>query len=194
VYRKHASGLWHDFSVARGDAIASARGADGVCPPPGSDAYRPGLAAGDGCVQLTLTDGGPNDADGSANGVIRDPGGLAAPLAVTLEVVPLTTVIEAAGPDVVMLRLTLRSTSGDVLLRSLRLGTGGSGDERFIEDVLLIADSDADGVVDAGEGVLAQGRYTRDNGELTLTLDDDLEVPFGATDILVVYRTGAIKP
>jgi hypothetical protein len=28
-------------------------------------------------VQLTVQDGGPNDADGAADGVIRDPGGVA---------------------------------------------------------------------------------------------------------------------
>jgi hypothetical protein len=194
VYRKHLFGVWHDFSATGGDAIASAPGGDGACPPPLSGAYRPGLAAGDACVQLTLADGGPNDADGLANGVIRDPGGLAVPVSVTLEVVPLTTVLAAVGPDVVMLRLKMRTVSGDVMLRSLTLGSGGTGDERFIEDVLLVADADSDGEVDAGERVLARGRYARNDGELTLTLDDDLEVPFGTTEILVSYRTGAVNP
>ena len=46
----------------------------------------------------------------------------------------------------------------------------------------------------AGEGALARGRYTRNGGDLTLTLDDDLEVPFGTTEVLVVYRTGAVNP
>lgn len=33
------------------------------------------LRSGDYCVRLTIEDGGPNDADGLRNGVIRDPGG-----------------------------------------------------------------------------------------------------------------------
>ncbi|MBI3098716.1 MAG: PQQ-binding-like beta-propeller repeat protein [Planctomycetes bacterium] len=39
-----------------------------------------GLGDGDNAVTLTLTDGGPEDADGAANGVIVDPGGIGVPL------------------------------------------------------------------------------------------------------------------
>lgn len=195
VYRKHVRGVWRDFSETHGDAIASATGeGDGVCPPPRSAAYRPGLFAGDTCVQLTLTDGGPNDSDGLANGIVHDPGGLAVPVAVTLEVVPLTAVLEGLGADAAVLRLRLRTMSGDVMLRSLTLAAAGTGDERFIKDVLLVADADADGVMDADEHVLARGRYARNDGELRLTLDDELELPFGTTEILVVYRTEAASP
>src|SRR5690606_23283195 len=55
----------------------------GHCPPPDSDLYRDGLNAGDWCVRLTLEDGGPNDGDGDANGVILDPGGVGRQDAVT---------------------------------------------------------------------------------------------------------------
>jgi hypothetical protein len=47
----------------------------------------------DRTVRLTLTDGGSGDADGMANGVIVDPGGIAVPLAV----VPTLSIV-AAGP------------------------------------------------------------------------------------------------
>jgi hypothetical protein len=68
---------WRDFSTEGGNAIATARSTKGVCPAPGHASYRGGLNTFDDCVQLTLVDGGPNDADGEANGVIRDPGGVA---------------------------------------------------------------------------------------------------------------------
>ena len=55
----------------------SAPGEPGNCPPPQSTVYRDGLNTGDWCVQLTIEDGGPNDADGLANGSIDDPGGVA---------------------------------------------------------------------------------------------------------------------
>ena len=42
--------------------------------------------------------------------------------------------------------------------------------------------------------MLARGRYTRNDGSLTLDLDDDLEIPFGTTEILVMYRTGGATP
>lgn len=41
-----------------------------------------GLGDGDNVVTLTLTDGGPEDADGAPNGVIEDPGGIAVPIPV----------------------------------------------------------------------------------------------------------------
>lgn len=66
------AGAWASFSANGGDAIASApRTADGQCPPPQGASYVPGLVAGNSCVQLTLTDGGPNDADGLADGTVR---------------------------------------------------------------------------------------------------------------------------
>lgn len=76
VYRKFGSGLWFNLDETVDDNIASAAGAEGVCPPPGSADYRPGVTPGDWCLQLTLSDGGPNDADGEVNGVIVDPGGV----------------------------------------------------------------------------------------------------------------------
>ena len=191
VYRKFLFGAWSDWREAGGDALASAPGADGVCPPPGGDAYRPGLTVGDGCLELTLTDGGPNDADGAPNGVIRDPGGLAVPVAVTLEVVPLTTTRTTSGGDVVMLELKLQSVSGDAVLKSLALAAGGTGDDRSIDEVLLVHDLDGDGLPDHGEPMLASGSYESNNGSLTLELVSEFEVPFGTTDVLVVYRTGA---
>ncbi|MGI9303450.1 MAG: Ig-like domain-containing protein, partial [Gammaproteobacteria bacterium] len=77
VYRKFtpANG-WQDFAANGTDAVASAPGALGECPPPRDAAYAPGLAEGDWCVRLTLTDGGVNDADASRNGLIKDPGGV----------------------------------------------------------------------------------------------------------------------
>ena len=76
VYRKYSSGVWTVLEETGEDGAASTGGEEGICPPPGSADYRPGLAVGDWCVQLSLTDGGPNDADGEANGIIKDPGGI----------------------------------------------------------------------------------------------------------------------
>ena len=76
AYNKYIPGIgWQKFVTNGGDEIASARGSDGVCPAPGDTSYRKGLHAGDYCIQLTISDGGPNDTDGIPNGVIRDPGG-----------------------------------------------------------------------------------------------------------------------
>ncbi|QSX30230.1 tandem-95 repeat protein [Shewanella cyperi] len=79
VYRKLMPGGWQDFVIDANNAVASASGAEGYCPPPGDAAYSTGLTEGHWCVQLTIEDGGPNDADGEVNSAIDDPGGLAVP-------------------------------------------------------------------------------------------------------------------
>jgi len=79
VYRKyHLDSGWQDFFEDARNSVASAPGNPDSCPAPGAADYRPGLQAGYYCVQLTLEDGGPNDADGQRNGVVKDPGGVGA--------------------------------------------------------------------------------------------------------------------
>jgi hypothetical protein len=72
-----ASGSWRDFVVDSANSLASAPGEPGYCPPPGDSSYTPGLTTGHWCVQLIIEDGGSNDADGSVNRAIEDPGGVA---------------------------------------------------------------------------------------------------------------------
>jgi hypothetical protein len=79
VVRKLINGTWRDFVTtggnSQGNAIMSAPGAQGDCSAPGP--YTPGLTPGNFCLKLTIVDGGPNDADGHANGVVVDPVGIA---------------------------------------------------------------------------------------------------------------------
>ena len=77
VFRKYNSSGWFDFVIDDKNEIASAAGGDGACPQPGSSSYSTGLTAGHLCLQLTIQDGGANDADGVRNFIVKDPGGLA---------------------------------------------------------------------------------------------------------------------
>ncbi|GHF83308.1 Ig-like domain-containing protein [Thalassotalea marina] len=77
VYRKLMASGWQNFVLDENNMVASAPGAEGFCPPPGDAAYISGLTEGHWCVQLTIQDGGPNDADGEVNQAIDDPGGVA---------------------------------------------------------------------------------------------------------------------
>ena len=78
IYRKYSSSAgWKDFYQDGRNQVASAPGEPGFCPTAGSGEYKPGLHAGDWCVQLTIEDGGVNDDDGKANGSVVDPGGVA---------------------------------------------------------------------------------------------------------------------
>ncbi|MEW8550181.1 MAG: choice-of-anchor U domain-containing protein [Candidatus Thiodiazotropha endolucinida] len=76
VYRKLTPTGWGEFVADEHNLIKSAPGEAGLCPSPGDNAYQAGLSEGAWCVELTIEDGGPNDADGRANGRIADPGGV----------------------------------------------------------------------------------------------------------------------
>ena len=78
IWRILDNGTWRNFDTSTGDSVKSAPFAAGagnmVCPAAGDAAYR-ALTPGDQCVQLSITDDGPNDLD-PTTGTISDPGGL----------------------------------------------------------------------------------------------------------------------
>ena len=76
VYRNLTVNGWLNFVEDNENHIFSTAGEDGYCPPPGDTAYQPGLTEGDLCIQLTIVDGGPNDSDGKADGIITNSGGV----------------------------------------------------------------------------------------------------------------------
>jgi hypothetical protein len=87
LYRKYdaATDSWRTFAVTETDNVMTApMDEDGFCPEPGAGDYSTNssgimanmLRPGDQCVQLTITDGGPNDTN-DADGVIGDPSGVA---------------------------------------------------------------------------------------------------------------------
>ncbi|WP_185714237.1 Ig-like domain-containing protein [Rheinheimera mesophila] len=81
VYRKFNDVTgWVDFVSNERNSVSSAAGERGFCPPPGDAVWTEGLTEGHWCVQVTVEDGGPNDADGIANSAIVDPGGVAVEL------------------------------------------------------------------------------------------------------------------
>lgn len=78
VYRKYTQAKgWSDFVEDENNQVFSSAGAIGYCPPPGATQWQPGLTEGHWCVQIVVQDGGPNDADGEANGTVVDPSGVA---------------------------------------------------------------------------------------------------------------------
>lgn len=77
VYRKFSAVHgWSTFVEDNNNKLYSAQGEAGQCPAPGDAVWTPGLTAGHWCVQIEIEDGGANDEDGLANGVIVDPGGV----------------------------------------------------------------------------------------------------------------------
>ena len=88
TYRKFQNGKWVNFVENVDNALHSALGNPGYCPPPGSADWQPGLIAGNYCVQLTISDGGPNDADGIVNSAVVDPGAVSVAVTVMPPVEP----------------------------------------------------------------------------------------------------------
>ncbi len=81
VYRKFstANTSWRNFLYDNDNYLSSAAALSTgpiTCPAAGSSSYTKGLTPGNFCLQLTMNDGGANDADGFANGVLADPGGI----------------------------------------------------------------------------------------------------------------------
>ncbi len=76
IYRQLMDGSWLGFIENGTDKISSTEGTEGYCPPPLNGVYTEGLTPGHWCVQLTIADGGPNDADGEANNRVINLGGV----------------------------------------------------------------------------------------------------------------------
>lgn len=192
-YRKYFADIgWATFVEDAIDRIASAPGTPDSCPAPGNDQYVAGLAEGNRCVQLTIRDGGPNDADGIANRVVQDPGGVAMRTVVamvSLQALTLPDVTVSAGQaDVAMLSFRLNSNSGSTRLGSITLQASGSGNDAIdIRNITLWADLDGSGSVTSGDVELGVGQYSTDNGALILTATTDFSIPSGDSDYLVTY-------
>jgi hypothetical protein len=188
VLRIHINGHWRDFDESGSDIVAAAAGASGACPAPGDSQYAAGLAVGLGCLQLTIQDGGPNDQDEVADGVVRQAGGLAVQVSADSYNLGLAKQRLRAPGAISVARFRLQSDSGDGLLRSLTVEASGRGDDTSISNVLLVIDTNGDGELTGSDVVLASGTYMNDDGTLTFMLDEPYEVPPGFTDLLVVYE------
>ncbi len=170
VYRKFQSGQWSTFVENSANALHSAQGGTGYCPPPGDAAWQSGLRTGYRCIQLTIEDGGPNDADGDANGSVDDPGSVAT-LAVDDEIVVRGTVKGGGSSDgYFLLVLTLLA-----LLRGRRVGKGVAGallllllpvQAQALDWKALLADS----YIELG---FSQAEGSRGRGELAVGLAAD---------------------
>lgn len=73
IRKYNADSGWQGFVVDANNQVETSISADGNCPVDGSITYQAGVQTGATCLRLTIQDGGPNDADGLANGSIEDP-------------------------------------------------------------------------------------------------------------------------
>ncbi len=80
-------------------------------------------------------------------------------------------------------------------MTNVKLTASGSGDDAAaITSVQVYADTNGDGILDAGDQLLSTGSYTVDNGTVVLTLSDTLGAS-ATKNYLVVYNfAGAAVP
>lgn len=115
----HAATGWQAFTTDALNQIHSAPWLDsteGLCPPTGHQSYQEGLSPGHTCVQLTLQDGGPNDADRYSaddqlsadeglNGIVVDPGAIVVPKPAVQDSFRVTTGLGGLGAEIGCLAL-----------------------------------------------------------------------------------------
>lgn len=121
VWRKYVDGIgWRNFVENDRNSLASTnRTGDGLCPWAGANEWRAGLNPGDDCVRLIIEDGGPNDGDGRADMVVRDPSTLAS----KAEIRDVTTVGKGSGGGALRVQ--------DILLLALLLLIASAGARRY---------------------------------------------------------------
>jgi|GEM_PF-555677 len=184
---------WQDFVIDANNQLYSTAGEAGVCPSPGDASYIPGLNEGHFCVELTIEDGGANDADHEANGEIIDPGGVA----VQIMFEPIVsassnqlgdTVFSSGDGELVVFSFNITSDSTDAQIHELTINASGSiNEETDIGNVSLYRDANNNGIPEAPERI-ATGNYLSDNGELTFSLSQPYQLTIGDTNFLVTYQ------
>ncbi|MDB2660362.1 HYR domain-containing protein [Luminiphilus sp.] len=194
VYRKYDLQVgWFNFVEDNENFVSSAEGSAGACPEAASAEYQRGLLEGHFCVQLTIMDGGPNDSDNEANGVVKDPGGIA------VEIIPNITVVASpielgalnfSGGDgeVVVLAFSLDADAVGSQLDSLTIGASGELDDvNDVGNVRLYIDENRDGTPASTERI-SEGTYSQDDGEIRFEFMDSVQLLNGETHFLITYQ------
>lgn len=169
-------------SGATGGATAGATGgpaAGATAPPTGGPAGSSGALPGGSAGAPTGSPPSSGSSGGSAVSVF------------TVTALPLAHATASPGSWAVPLRLRLEAPPSQAIeLRALTVDSTGRVDEPQVIGALeLVQDDDQDGAPDAGEPRLARASapaFSRNNGEVTLTLTSPLTIPAGGEVELLV--------
>lgn len=194
VYRKYdVQAGWFNFVEDNQNFVSSAAGPAGACPEAASAEYQKGLLEGHFCVQLTMIDGGHNDSDNEANGVVKDPGGIA------VEIIPNITVVASpielgalnfseGDGEVVVLAFSLDADAAGSQLDSLTIGASSELDEvNDVGNVRLYIDENRDGTPASTERI-SDGTYSQDDGDIRFEFMDSVQLLNGETHFLITYQ------
>jgi len=194
VYRKYdLQAGWLNFVEDNENFVSSSEGSAGACPEAASAEYQQGLLEGHFCVQLTMVDGGPNDSDSEANGVVKDPGGIA------VEIIPGITVVASpidlgalnfseGDGEVVVLAFSLDADAVGSQVNSLTIEASGELDEvNDVGNVRLYVDENRDGTPASTERI-SDGTYSQDDGDIRFEFMDSVQLLNGETHFLITYQ------
>jgi hypothetical protein len=166
---------WQAFVENATNAVSSATAASGTCPESGSASYTAGLVLGATCIQLMIEDGGPNDADGAADGTVTDPSGIAVPAIGTPSSDSQVTLsrqsINANGTDTAQVTVTVYDDKGDLLDKMLVSASSAIpgvviGDFAYQGDGVYTAELTAGNI--AGSGPVSA---VIDNGKVSVVVE-----------------------
>ena len=194
VYRKYdVQAGWFNFVEDNENFVSSAEGSAGACPEAASAEYQKGLLEGHFCVQLTLVDGGPNDSDSEANGVVKDPGGIAVEIVLNITVVASPIELGALNfnegdGEVVVLAFLLDADAVGSQVNSLTIEASGELNEvNDVGNVRLYVDENRDGTPASTERI-SDGTYSQDDGEIRFEFMDSVQLMNGETHFLITYQ------
>ena len=176
---------WQAFVENATNAISSTTAANGTCPEAGSASYTDGLTVGATCVQLLIEDGGPNDADGVADGTVTDPSGIATlyfgPPSSDSTITISVAEIKAGGSETAEITVTAVDSDG----RNLEGMT--------ITATASLSDSTIGSFSEAGEGVYtATLTPGKSGGDLTITatISDGTDSTSITSSVVTVKKSG----
>jgi hypothetical protein len=179
TYRKYVNENigWQMFVEDASNMIMSADSSNGVCPAAGSEEYGPGWYIGDDCLQLMIEDGGPNDADGLANGAVIDPSGVAEKFIGTpssnSSAVLGTSTLDANGTDSTSVTVTVLDASGSSLEHmnvSGTIGISGATVSSFYEEGEGVYTATVTAGTVAGSDTVS---IVVSNGQTSITISSD---------------------
>ncbi|MFE8072492.1 FG-GAP-like repeat-containing protein [Marinobacteraceae bacterium S3BR75-40.1] len=186
---------WTFFNDGGKDRIRSYAGAPDACAAPGDSRYTAGLVEGDNCLEVRITDGGPNDADGRANGRIATLLGVGAS-----QSMPQWQDYQATS---VTADPVTKSAPGGQTGASIQTDSGGSGGGGALNLLSLLmlfllaatASFRAGAAPQNGTIVTGSGGITANGALTTITQDSDrLAIQWDAFDIAAGETVQFVQP
>jgi len=188
LYRKQvANGDWQNYVLTSSDQVFSTAGDYGYCPPPGAEIWELGLIEGYWCVQIQISDGGPNDVDKLVNGTIVDPSGVAVIYDGNHQPVAQNDSTETRVNTAVSIDVLANDTDRDNDLLIINLANSVLGDVSIIENQLNYKPTDEFVGTETVIYAVSDGKGGTDFAEVTIDVVSN-KTPLAIDDVATTYK------